>query len=110
MSSRLSCFALLCLVTANGSPCRAQKRLEAPAAHPAIPILEKLIQHEVADKKLPALSIALVDDQTVIWAQGFGQEDPKTRKQATHQTVYRVGRPVRLNRGKLIEPLFTGAG
>jgi serine beta-lactamase-like protein LACTB len=87
MSSRLSWLAVFCLA----APCLGQERREAPATHPAVPVLEKLIRHELADKKLPALSIALVDDQTVLWAQGFGQQDPKVGKQATAQTDYRVG-------------------
>src|SRR5437879_6592749 len=33
--------------------------------------LDSFIAHEVAAKELPALSIALVDDQTVLWSKGF---------------------------------------
>ena len=54
-------------------------------------ILERFITHEMADKELPALSIALVDDQRVVWAQGFGFADPKAKIPATADTVYRVG-------------------
>src|SRR5947209_5175195 len=53
--------------------------------------LEALIKHEVADKDLPALSIALVDDQTIVWAKGFGYADAAAKKPATAETVYRVG-------------------
>lgn len=65
-----------------------------PPAEPyraAIAELEKLIAHEVADKKLPALSIALVDDQRVVWAKGFGFQDRTQKIPATAETVYRVG-------------------
>lgn len=58
---------------------------------PAIAELERWIGREVAAKKLPALSIALVDDQTVVWAHGFGWQDPRARTAATAGTVYRVG-------------------
>src|SRR5262249_55747207 len=51
--------------------------------------LERLIQHELEDKQLPALSIALVDDQTIVWAAGWGPPTPKPP--ATANTVYRVG-------------------
>ena len=60
-----------------------------PEYAPAATALERLIQHELEDKQLPALSIALVDDQTIVWAAGFGFADPKTP--ATAKTVYRVG-------------------
>ena len=56
---------------------------------PAIAELTKLIEHEVKDKKLPALSIAVVDDQRVVWSQGFGEQTKGTP--ATDRTVYRVG-------------------
>ena len=57
----------------------------------AVQALEQFIAHEVADKQLPALSIALVDDQTVVWARGFGFADPEKKTPATADTVYRVG-------------------
>src|SRR5574341_127804 len=53
--------------------------------------LERLITHEMQDKKLPALSVALVDNQETVWAQGFGTEDPEKKIPATAETVYRVG-------------------
>jgi serine beta-lactamase-like protein LACTB len=53
--------------------------------------LEGLIQHEMADKGLPAVSIALVDDQAIVWAAGFGYADARRTRPATADTVYRVG-------------------
>lgn len=53
--------------------------------------LETLVAQQMADKKLPAVSIALVDDQRVVWARGFGYADPEARRAATADTVYRVG-------------------
>jgi len=40
---------------------------------------------------LPALSIALVDDQQLIWAEGFGYADRERRVAATPETVYQIG-------------------
>jgi hypothetical protein len=42
----------------------------------AIEVLERFVTHEMADKDLPAVSIALVDDQQIVWAKGFGFADP----------------------------------
>jgi len=53
--------------------------------------LERFINHEMADKTLPALSIALVDGQNVVWARGFGFANPGDSTPATARTVYRVG-------------------
>ncbi len=57
----------------------------------AVAALERFIEREVANKELPALSIALVDDQTIVWARGFGYRNPKDKSPATADTVYRVG-------------------
>ncbi|MGI9065987.1 MAG: serine hydrolase [Pyrinomonadaceae bacterium] len=57
----------------------------------AVEMLERFITHEMADKDLPALSIALVDDQQIVWAKGFGFADPKRKVPATAETIYRVG-------------------
>ena len=53
--------------------------------------LEPWITTEIQHKGIPALSIALVDDQKIVWARGFGFADPKKRTPATADTVYRVG-------------------
>jgi CubicO group peptidase (beta-lactamase class C family)/D-alanyl-D-alanine dipeptidase len=69
----------------------AQEVAPAKQYREAIQALEAFIEHEVKDKELPALSIALVDDQKIIWAKGFGFADPKAKKPATADTIYRVG-------------------
>lgn len=53
--------------------------------------LSKFIQAEMRDKKLPAFSIALVDNQQVVWAQGFGYADADKKIPASADTVYRIG-------------------
>jgi len=63
--------------------------------------LDGFIRHEMADKQLPALSIALVDDQTIVWARGFGYANPRDSTPASASTVYRVGS---------ISKLFTDLG
>src|SRR5947199_6202547 len=84
----LSLLALL----AFASPAGAQPAVAPAEAYKAAVVeLEKLIKHEVDDKKLPALSIALVDDQKVVWAAGFGFQDRDRKIPATAETVYRVG-------------------
>src|SRR5262245_31998843 len=57
----------------------------------AFPTLEQFIAHEMEDKELPAVSIALVDDQQIVWAKGFGFANPKDKTHATAETVYLVG-------------------
>ncbi|MGO8786288.1 MAG: serine hydrolase [Terriglobia bacterium] len=53
--------------------------------------LKPLIEHERKEKGIPSIAVALVDDQQIVWAQGFGFADPDRKQEATAATVYRVG-------------------
>ena len=50
-----------------------------------------LIEKEVKKQDVTGVSIALVDDQKVVWAQGFGYADKANNIPATADTVYRLG-------------------
>ncbi len=50
-----------------------------------------LIARVIKQHDIQGLSIALVDDQEVVWAEGFGYADKRRRLAATPETVYRVG-------------------
>jgi CubicO group peptidase (beta-lactamase class C family) len=66
-----------------------------PVAHDDIPgvqsQLEGYIQHEMVRFKLEGLSIALVDDQKIVWASGFGWADAAAKIPAGPDTRYRIG-------------------
>ena len=83
---------------------------EAPQKKPVIPYKEytyaktkqnisSLILKKMKKHKIMGLSIALVDDQKIVWAKGFGYADKAKKKPAASETVYRVGS---------ISRLFTG--
>jgi serine beta-lactamase-like protein LACTB len=71
-------------------PLPAAAQVPEPYAK-AVEALTPFIERELKDKKLPALSIALVDDQRVVWAKGFGFRDKDGKIPADANTVYRVG-------------------
>ncbi len=50
-----------------------------------------LVDREMAENEITGLSIALIDDQQVIWQQGFGYADLENKIVATPETVYRAG-------------------
>lgn len=54
-------------------------------------VIRTFIAQQMTEKQLPAVSIAVVDDQQIVWAQGFGFADPKAKIPATAETVYRIG-------------------
>lgn len=51
----------------------------------------QLIRYEMKRDAVQGLSIALVDDQRVVWAEGFGLADQEKNIPATADTVYRIG-------------------
>ncbi|MBI3414061.1 MAG: serine hydrolase [Verrucomicrobia bacterium] len=69
----------------------AQPNSPANTFTAAIAAAESFIAHELADKQLPALSVALIDDQRIVWAKGFGFADPTNRVPASAETIHRVG-------------------
>lgn len=50
-----------------------------------------LAKKEMKKNQVVGLSIAIVDDQRTVWAQGFGDADKKEKRPATPETVYRIG-------------------
>lgn len=53
--------------------------------------LESMIDAGMRADKVTGLSIAIVDDQRVLWSKGFGWADAGKKLPATDQTVYRMG-------------------
>ena len=53
--------------------------------------LSWLVDREMAANEITGLSIALVDDQQVIWQKGFGYADLENGIPATPATIYRAG-------------------
>jgi CubicO group peptidase (beta-lactamase class C family) len=52
--------------------------------------LSQQIQAAVEEAGITGLSVALVDDQELVWAEGFGYADKENRIAATPETVYMV--------------------
>jgi len=72
----------------------AQEKRNLPARRDyqqVVAALEPFIEREMTETGIPGLSIAIVDDQQIVWAQGFGRADAKAGKPATAETVYRIG-------------------
>jgi serine beta-lactamase-like protein LACTB len=57
----------------------------------AIKQLEGVIEREPLDAGMPGLSVAVIDDQSVIWAKGFGHADLARTRFVGPDTVFRVG-------------------
>jgi CubicO group peptidase (beta-lactamase class C family) len=49
------------------------------------------IEHKMPEEKITGLSIALVDGQDMVWAQGFGFANKEKGIKATPETIYEIG-------------------
>ena len=58
---------------------------------PAKQYLSAVIKQDMAKHDVKGLSIALIDDQKVVWVEGFGYADVANQVPATADTVYRIG-------------------
>ncbi|HTU89296.1 MAG TPA: serine hydrolase domain-containing protein, partial [Gemmataceae bacterium] len=89
---RLSALFALIFLAGPAISLRAEPVVEAAKNYQTVAErLTAFVEREVHAKKLPALSIALVDDQRIVWARGFGFADPQAKISATADTIYRVG-------------------
>ena len=53
--------------------------------------MNKFISIQMKKHDIVGLSVALVDDQEIVWKQGFGYADKANSKKATPETRYRAG-------------------
>lgn len=53
--------------------------------------LAQRIPYDMGRAKVPGVSIAIVDDQRIVWSAGFGYADASRHRRATRDTLYRVG-------------------
>ena len=62
----------------------------APRYGEAVSLLETWIQSIVDYDRLPGLSLAIVQDQAIVYAKGFGSSDLDRHVNATPETVYSI--------------------
>jgi CubicO group peptidase (beta-lactamase class C family) len=69
-----------------------QANVKTPASPEAARLarLESSLESLRQDLKIPALSAAVVKDQEVLWAKGFGYADPERKTPATEHTPYHL--------------------
>jgi CubicO group peptidase (beta-lactamase class C family) len=53
--------------------------------------IRRLVREEMDEHDVPALSLALVDAERVLWAEGFGFADRRRRIKATPETLFVAG-------------------
>jgi len=74
---------------------------EQPEVAVALTKLDTWLEQQLDYNRLPGMSIAIVYDQEIVWAKGYGYADLESKTPATPSTVYRLGS---------ISKLFTATG
>lgn len=85
-----SCLTALALMSCDRPP-KAPENLDIGDYSHVKNYMHWLIKKEMKEKNIVGLSIALIDDQDIVWSQGFGYADKENKIQATPQTRYRAG-------------------
>ncbi|QSA98283.1 serine hydrolase [Methylococcus sp. EFPC2] len=89
---RTSLFAALALVASGACAAAAPPSASVRADYSQlIQNVSQLAEKEMAAHDVVGLSIALVDDQRVVWARGFGHADKSKGLPATPETLFRLG-------------------
>jgi hypothetical protein len=79
------CVALALLAFCNRTIAQSATAVRKDYAD-VVERLRPFIQQQKAEKELPALSMAIIDDQQIVWAEGFGMADPKSKTPAIADT------------------------
>jgi len=80
----------VCLAGCSSAPPRPESVGKGDYAKVA-EYVSGLVRHEMKKRDVTGLSIALVDDQRLVWAEGFGYADKAGNVPASPETVYRAG-------------------
>jgi CubicO group peptidase (beta-lactamase class C family) len=94
MKRAMRCWTFLLLAVSiggcSGAPTRPESVRRGDYSEVTAYLSER-IRHEMKKRDVTGLSIALVDDQHVVWAEGFGYADKGNNVPASPETVYRAG-------------------
>lgn len=74
----------------------AQGRQIPSAVQERIDVLDYWISTRIHDEELPSITIAVVDDQRIVWSKAYGLADVEAGRPATTRTLYRIASVTKL--------------
>jgi len=86
----LSLLILMIFIAACSIPPATQSLIISDSIASIIAKYRQEIPQRMADEKIPGLAIAVVDDQNVLWAEGFGYTDGDRRTPVTPNTLFSI--------------------
>ena len=91
MTIRRTASALLILaISARFGVAQSPSPAEDPRVAAALELARTWIEAQRAYDQLPGVSVAIVEDQRVLWSGGFGYSDIAARRPATADTLYSI--------------------
>lgn len=86
----LFCFFALLTGCVSSPPPKPETRVPGDYAYTK-DYIRWFVQQQMKKHDVTGLSLALIDDQRVVWAEGFGYADKAHNVLATPETLYRAG-------------------
>jgi CubicO group peptidase (beta-lactamase class C family) len=86
----------LVLLLGAAAPINGASLAERREITGAISVVDLWLTEQVASGRAPGLSIAVVHDQELVWAKGYGFADVESHRPATAATLYRLGSVTKL--------------
>ncbi len=86
----LLCIFALVTGCASSPPSKPETRVPGDYAYTK-DYIRWFIQQQMKKHSVTGLSLALVDDQRIVWAEGFGHADKARNVSATPETLFRAG-------------------
>lgn len=83
-------FGLFLITIRQPAMAQDERLTQQPEIADKIHLVETWLQAQLDYHRLPGLSVALVYDQQLLWARGFGYADIEQKIPASPQTVYRI--------------------
>jgi CubicO group peptidase (beta-lactamase class C family) len=81
---------VLLLVSASGLRAQSGKIVDDPGVASSLRLYEIWVQEQMAYHHQPGISVGIVYDQDLVWAEGFGYRDVERELLATPGTIYRI--------------------
>ncbi len=86
----LACFAALFMGCHSSAPPKPEIRAPGDYAYTK-EYIRWFVEQQMKKHDVTGLSLALIDDQRIVWAEGFGYADRAHNVPATPETLYRAG-------------------
>lgn len=80
----------VCACWVAPSTVHAQSLAQDPDVAEALRLLESWVEVQRMYQEIPAISMAIVHDQELVWSAGFGYADVEEQRPATPETIYSV--------------------